>query len=246
MNALMIALQFLTRFPISQVDYNDHDMKQSIYWYGVAGIVIGGALYLATLLLMLIAPSLNAMVAAVVVLLIWVLLTGALHLDGLADSADAWLGSHDKNRMLEIMKDPRCGPAGVTSIVLILLLKFACLQAIILQHPAALILIPALSRSAIPLLFLYTPYVREAGLGQAFKSGLSKKHCYFPIIIIMLLGIILVGTSALYAGLLLALTYYGLRRLMLHRLGGITGDTAGACIEILEATALLAFAICLN
>lgn len=245
MNALKIALQFLTRLPVGQADYNDRDSKASIYWYGVVGLIIGAILMLANSLLYLLAPNLDTMIVAALVLTLWVLLSGALHLDGLADSADAWLAGGDQERALSIMKDPRSGPAGVTSIVLVLLVKLACLQVLVLQSSYLLLLAPALSRGMMPILFLQTPYVRANGLATPFSTGLSKELSYMQMGALGILTLIVLGSGSLITLLLIGATYAGLRRLMLTRLQGTTGDTAGASIEILEAVTLIGISIAL-
>ena len=246
MNALLIALQFLTRLPTGKADYNDADVKASIYWYGVVGLIIGAGLWVAQALLLWIAPAANPGIIAALLLCLWVLITGALHLDGLADSADAWLGGASAENTLEIMKDPRSGPAGVTSIVLVLFLKFACLQQVILEAPAVLLLVPSLARGLMPILFLHTPYVREAGLATPFKDGLADFTCYLPLALLSLLWIIVAGLSAIPALLLMAIVFWWLRKLMLKRIGGTTGDTAGATVEIVESIALIALALSLS
>lgn len=246
MNALKIALQFLTRLPVTHADYNDADVKASIYWYGAVGLIIGGLLLLINNLLWLLAPELEPAVAAALLLCLWVVITGALHLDGLADSADAWLGGADKERTLAIMKDPRSGPAGVTSIVLVLLVKFACLQLLVQQTSWLLLLAPALARSLMPVLFLITPYVRENGLAAPFRAGLSTQASLLPLGLIVLLCLLVLGASGLMLLLMVGGSFYGARRLMLGRLQGTTGDTAGAAIEILEAVTLLTLCLLLG
>ncbi len=209
----------------------------------MVGLIIGFLLVLVHGLLSMLAPQLDPSIMAAVLLCLWVAITGALHLDGLADSADAWLGGGDRDRTLQIMKDPRSGPAGVTSIVLVLLLKFACLQQIVVNGPWLLLLAPALARGLMPVLFLHTPYVRENGLATPFREGLSSTITYRQMGAMVLLWLLLMGFAALPALLLVALAFWGLRQLMLQRLGGTTGDTAGAAVEILEAVSLLAIAL---
>ena len=243
MNALKIALQFMTRLPTGATDYNDADVKASIYWYGVVGLIIGALLWVTQSVLLWIAPQINSGIVAAVLLCLWVALTGALHLDGLADTADAWLGGTTPEKTLAIMKDPRCGPAGVTSIVLLLLIKFACLQALVVETPALLLLAPSLARSLMPILFLHTPYVRAAGLATPFKEGLAASTSYVQATLLALLWVIVMGASALPALLLVGIVFWWLRTLMLKRIGGTTGDTAGATVEIIEAFALLTMAL---
>ena len=107
--------------------------------------------------------KLPALLLAAIVLALWIWLTGGLHLDGLADTADAWVGGFgDKLRTLQIMKDPSCGPIGVLSLVIICLLKFALVYVLIEQHQSLfLICIPILGRMVPSIMFLTTPYVRE-------------------------------------------------------------------------------------
>lgn len=239
MNPLLVALQFLTRLPIKVSNYPEHDMKSAVYWYGVAGLIIGLILYWFNITLAYFFPELDRSILAGFTLALWVIITGALHLDGLADSADAWLGGLSPEKALLIMKDPRSGPAGVTAIVLILLLKFACLQSVISDAPIALIIIPALARCFVPILFFQTKYVRQKGLGQHFSEGLSSTAIQWQFVALTVLSILLIGFSILATLTLLTLIYFALRKIMIKRLGGTTGDTAGGMIEILELGAML-------
>lgn len=241
MKSLLIALQFLTRIPVPVKDCTPEQVRASIYWYGIAGLAIGAILLAAqTLLLWLLPWDADAAVAALL-LTLWVLLTGALHLDGLADSADAWLGGHgDRERSLAIMKDPQSGPAGVIAIVLVLLLKFS-LVLYLQQHQQMfyLLLVPMLARAMMPFLFLFTHYVREEGLGSPFAERLAVEKMLPGLVIAVVAGVLLSGLFWLLAvGLALAV-FIAARVLMVKRIGGTTGDTAGALIEILEVTLLL-------
>lgn len=178
------------------------------------------------------------------VLLVWVLLTGGLHLDGLADSADAWAGSHgDRDKALRIMKDAASGPAGVAAVTLILLIKLAALSALIRENIwPALIIAPVLGRAAIVLLFLTTPYIRPEGLGAAQAAFLPRRPA-IVVLIISAIAIIGFGSTGIWVlvsalGLLLIL-----RAMMIRRLGGATGDTFGAACELVETAALVVTAL---
>jgi len=246
MNALKIALQFLTRLPVRSATYDDADVKASIYWYGVVGLIIGALLALTKTALLWLAPYLDSQISAAVLLCLWVLVTGALHLDGLADSADAWIGGKDTNSTLAIMKDPRCGPAGVVSILLVLILKFACLNALVTQSAWLLLLAPLSARALLPALFLHTPYVRESGLATPFREGLSVEASQLPLIPCAILWFVLLGWGSLPALLVFTAVFLGLRQLMIKRIGGTTGDTAGALVEIMEAVVLLLVSIVIS
>ena len=234
----LIALQFLTRLPVRLTgELSTADLGWSLLYYPLVGLLLGGLLVAGAWLLTDEAPLL----AAALLLSVWVGLTGALHLDGLADMIDAWAGGRgDPERTLALMKDPCSGPQGVTGLVLVLLLKFAALAAHMQSGTyLPLLLAPFLGRSALPLLFLTTPYVRYGGLGAALAAGLPPlpaKVILLAVGILVLLG----GGTGGVLGLVSALVLFvGLRRTMINRIGGTTGDTAGALIEIIEATTLV-------
>jgi adenosylcobinamide-GDP ribazoletransferase len=132
MRALLIALQFLTILPVRlQGEFTAQDIGRSLLFYPVVGLLIGIVLSLLGWNL----TSQSPMFSAILVLAVWVTITGALHIDGLADSADAWLGGiGDKAKTLSIMKDPAAGPIAVVTIVLVLLIKFVMLTVLLAEQ----------------------------------------------------------------------------------------------------------------
>lgn len=214
---------------------------RSLLSYPLVGLLIGAVLLLVQWALAGTAPLLQA----AVLLLLWVGITGGLHLDGLADSADAWAGGFgDRERTLSIMQDPRSGPIAVVVLVLLLLLKFAALATLLASNQLlALLLAPWLARGLVPLLFMTTPYVRAGGLGAALAAHLPRKQLPYWLAGHGLLLVLIGGWSGLLAVLAALLLLAGLRQLMLQRLGGCTGDTAGALVELVEATVLLVLAL---
>ncbi|MGE8499567.1 MAG: adenosylcobinamide-GDP ribazoletransferase [Pseudomonas sp.] len=238
---LLIAVQFLTRLPVSLPGMpTPEQVGRSLLWYPLVGVLIG-ALLLGAQWLLADAPLL---LQAALLLALWVGLSGGLHLDGLADSADAWVGGFgDKERTLAIMKDPRSGPIAVVVLVLLLLLKFAALVAVLeAGNGAWLLLVPWLARAALPLLFLTTPYVRAGGLGQALAEHLPRRQLPW-VLAAHGAAMLLFGTAALLALAVAAVLFFWLRRMMQQRLGGTTGDTAGALLELLECAVLVALAL---
>lgn len=237
-----IALQFLSSLPIRLPGMPaPQELGRSLLFYPLVGLLFGGILW-GLNWLMLGAPLL---LHAALLLTVWVLLSGALHLDGLADSADAWLGGFgDRERTLTIMKDPRSGPMAVVTLVLVLLLKFAALLALIeQQHALALIIVPLLGRSALLGLFLTTPYVRAGGLGQALADHLPRSAGKQVLAVSGLACVLIAGLSGFFAVVLAVVLFAWLRRIMLRRLGGMTGDTAGALLELLEVAMLIGLAL---
>ncbi len=204
-------------------------MADSLFWFPLVGLLLGGMLWGgAALLEWWHAPDL---LRAVLLLVAWVALTGALHLDGLADTADAWLGGMgDRERTLAIMKDPCAGPAGVVAVVLVLLVKFAALAA---ASGLFVLLAVFCGRVVLVLLFLTTPYVRPGGMGESLArsdwqavtgvfAGLVPLLLLWPVPTLLALGV---------TGVIFPVQ----RHRLIRRLGGTTGDTAGALVEWTEA-----------
>ncbi|WP_415842726.1 adenosylcobinamide-GDP ribazoletransferase, partial [Pseudomonas reidholzensis] len=143
-----IALQFLSSLPVTLPGMPaPRENGRSLLFYPLVGLLFGGLLWLASYLLQGTAAPLHA----ALLLTLWVVLSGALHLDGLADSADAWLGGFgDRERTLLIMKDPRSGPIAVVTLGLVLLLKFCALWVLVERGAGALLLLaPVIGRAAL-------------------------------------------------------------------------------------------------
>lgn len=239
----LIALQFLTRLPVHLPGMPEPEqLGRSLLWYPLVGVFIGGVLLVLHGLL----GDTPALLQAAILLGVWVALSGGLHLDGLADTADAWVGGYgDRQRTLEIMKDPRSGPIAVVVLLLVLLLKFTALVVLLGQGAwGGLLLAPWLGRALLPLLFFSTPYVRAGGLGAALAEHLPRG--VLPrVLLVHGLAMLLLGWSGVLALLAAALSFWLLRRAFLARLGGTTGDTAGALLELGECAVLLVLALLL-
>jgi len=238
MLAFWIALQFLSSLPIRLPGMpTPQEMGRSLLFYPLVGLLFGVMLWVLNWLLL----GTPLMLHAALLLTAWVLLSGGLHLDGLADSADAWLGGFgDRERTLTIMKDPRSGPIAVVTLVLVLLLKFVALLALIEQpYSVALIIVPLIGRGAMLGLFLTTPYVRPGGLGQALADHLPRRAGNQVLAASAVACVLVAGLSGVWAVVLAALLFVWLRQVMLRRLGGTTGDTAGAVLELLEVAVLI-------
>jgi adenosylcobinamide-GDP ribazoletransferase len=173
-------------------------------------------------------------------LTVWVLATGALHLDGFLDSCDGLFGGRTAEARLRIMRDERAGAFAVIGGVLLLLVKYACLAALA-SRAAALIVAPAVARGGMAVAVVAFPYARPEGLGRCMKDHAGWWQA-------ALSGIIAVAAATLAAqwlGLVVVAvavaTTGAVAVLVLRRLPGFTGDVYGALCEMLEAITLLAF-----
>jgi len=246
MKPFWLAWQFLTRFPApAYAELVPREVGRSQLWYPLVGLLLGGLLFGAAWLLQ--STPLPAAAVSALLLLLWVASTGALHLDGLADTMDAWVGGHaDPERSLAIMKDPAAGPMGVTALVLLLLLKFSLLTTWPHGLPIAFILIPALARAAVPLLFRGLPYLREAGLGRALADHVPMGGFLLLWGPALLLAGYLFGMTLVWLLAAMLIATWGLALIYKRRFGGLTGDQVGAAIEILEALLLLVLILALD
>ncbi len=234
----LIALQFLTRLPVRRGDWREKDVGRSVVWYPAVGLLLGGLLAGLGWMLQGASPG----VTAALLLALWIAVTGALHLDGLADSADAWLGGHgDRDRTLAIMKDPHRGAVAVVVVALVLIAKFAALEAAVGRGAwLCLAVAPMAGRALVPLLFLTTPYVRPGGLGSALAAHLPRRGATVSVAATVAALLALCPERGLVVLVTAAVVFGCLRALMMARLRGTTGDTAGALVEIAETAVLVA------
>jgi adenosylcobinamide-GDP ribazoletransferase len=239
MRSLQIAFGLLTTLPIRlPADWKAGDSGRAAVWYPLVGLFIGALTWLAWTGATLVFP---ALVAAVLALVVWVVLTGGLHLDGLADCCDGLLVSAPPARRLEIMKDPHVGAFGVIALVLVLLLKAAALMSLTTTSSLAILLAASLARWCILPAGLLPP-ARPTGMGADFLSGFRRssilRGALLPLAIALLLGV---------HGVFAALAGAGAAALSLSfaksRIGGITGDVFGMVVEAVEVVVLLAFLV---
>ncbi len=239
--AFFIALGLLTRIPVPKIFYITEEDSEKLYgwsvlYYPLIGLLLGSLFLLLSWLLSFLNLPSHGLIEAGIILTFWVLITGALHLDGLADSADAWLGGYgDAERTLEIMKDPRSGPAAVVILILVLLLKFVAMVDVSWQ---ALLLAPILARTSVMVLFATTANVRKGGMAETAVKYLSKSVVGFVLLFVLALSVYLLGIHSWLLIILFIVAWLS-RRLMLQRINGMTGDTAGAMLEVMEVATLL-------
>lgn len=234
--AFLVAVQFLTRVPVPRLAApSGEDVGRSVLFYPLVGLLIGLALATTAWLTRAATTDLRA----ALILSVWVLVTGALHLDGLADAADAWVGGFgDRERTLEIMKDPYTGPVGVAILVLVLLLKFTAIKGSLIHGALTpLVLTPMIGRTVAPILLLTTPYVRPGGIGTALVDHLPRRASSVVSVPAVVLPVVL-NRKMLWVLGAVGLAFVGLRVWMVRRIGGTTGDTAGALIELTETVML--------
>ena len=228
------ALRFLTILPIPESWCGDEtSFYKSPDWYPLVGLLIGLLLAILDIFLCWLLP---VAVASVLLLLAMIAISGALHLDGLADSADAFFSSRGQERMLEIMKDSRSGPMGVTAIVLVLLFK---LMLLISLPPVwrwqVILLMPLAGRCVLPIISSWLPYARSNGTAAFTRSQFSGLRLLIALSVLLIPSFVLLGWLA---GVLITVVVcfcsWILGRYSQRKIGGFTGDTLGATCELVE------------
>lgn len=233
---LILSLQFFTRIPINiPIDFNEENIKWSIFFLPLVGSIIGG---LGGLVYYFLAPY-NILIAGILTLLITIILTGGLHIDGLSDTIDGFLANKEKERTLDIMSDSRIGAFGVLSIALLILFKY-----ILIISTDSLPLLITLSfinsRLVVSRIISYKKTAKEKGLGIMFHESNPKKLfiisslIYLIILLIIDIRYIIPLVITIIAGEYISYISY-------KKIKGVTGDVYGAVIELGDVISLLGF-----
>jgi adenosylcobinamide-GDP ribazoletransferase len=230
---ILTAFQFLTQIPLPSPRYETDSLARAVKFFPVVGLVIGSG---AALLHSLLIPHLSRPLVALVLIVYLVLITGCLHEDGLADTADGFGGGRNKEHILMILKDSRIGSYGATALIVSLLSRYLLLASLPLEHFAAYVISAhVLSRwSSLPLSYFLAP-AREQD-GQGFRIAQLTSVPSVAIGSIFSFGIVFfalrwAATTPILASLLTVVLsgwlYY-------RKIGGVTGDCFGATNQFVE------------
>jgi adenosylcobinamide-GDP ribazoletransferase len=230
------AVTFLTRVPLPVTTPS----PSMLPWFPVVGALLGllaAAVYVIASLVL--APLLAAALAVATTMV----LTGALHEDGLADAADAWGGASSRDEALRILRDPTHGTFGVLAIVLSVVVRVAALAS--LAPAIAVAVLPAvhaISRGLTVGLLRTTPPARDDGLARAVMTDTSPISTALAIVVTAVLGIGLLGPWFVAAAAVAVAAGWLVRWLAMRRIGGMTGDVLGAAEQLAEGCLLILFA----
>jgi adenosylcobinamide-GDP ribazoletransferase len=229
------AVAFLTRVPAGPAAA-EVDLARSVPFVPVVGALVGLAVAGVDIGVRTVLPGLPAAALAVTV---GVVLTGALHEDGLADTADA-LGARDRTDMLRILRDPTHGTYGVLALVASFALRMSTIAT--LDRTTALAMLPvahALSRAAAVAILAAGPPLATDGLGAAYAPAIRRRSLALSIATAVVVATALLRVWAIAAVAITLVLGVSGRRLLVGQLGGVNGDVAGACQQVLEGALLL-------
>ena len=238
MKSLFAAIAFLTRLPAGRIAaFNAEDVSHSAGWFPVVGVLLGAIYVLAAFLLK---GHLPLAIVAVLLVILDALATGALHFDGLADTADGFGGGTSREDILRIMRDHAIGSYGGVALTTLVALKVTAYAALLKQNIwiAALILTPALGRWSILLLTAVLPYARTSA---SVVEGMGKRSLLWGTLTIAaaLAASMSIRACIATAGVVIVTAAFGF--FCRQRIAGITGDTLGANVQLCECVALLSF-----
>jgi len=242
--SLILALRFLTVVPVPGPTAPAPDaLGRAAWWFPPIGLALGAALALADAGAL---PLFPPLLRAAMVVALWKALSGALHLDGLADCLDG-LAGRDLAERQRIMRDSRVGVFGAVGLVLTLVLAVAALEAVT-RAPACwrvLLLAPLAGRIA-PLLVATPALASGQGLGASFARGKHGGAGALGAVLAAALAAILMGPPGLLVLAVALAVAWLVGRALARRLGGVTGDVLGASVELAELGALIAAAACVR
>lgn len=234
MRSMLLAISFLTVAPVyGNRIADEREFANSLYYYPLVGFIIGMILFAVSRLSSLLEPGIAS---EALILLVWVSITGALHLDGLMDSADGLFSGRDQERKLEIMKDSRVGAMGAITLVMVILLKVAFLDMLVIADKSWVLLVaPAVGRFMMVYAVFRYPYARPGGgLGAAFggEAGIPK---LMGALLLLLAGSWLAHSWTAFTAVVITIALGALLAAWIAKqLGGVTGDSFGAICESCE------------
>ena len=254
LQSLVIALSMYSAIPMPHIEWREDNMRWSLGCLPVVGLITGGVLvgwcWLAVRF------SIQPVLFGAVAVLLPLLVSGGFHMDGFLDAADGIFSRRDRQRRLEIMKDPHCGPFAVACCGGLLVLELGAwcqlLAAPALLHAACAVF--TLSRSLTVVAGSRLPYASTSTLGALFAGRASRRAGALGIAEtavsaagLLALAFLLAGAAGLLAGGIAlaaaALLFWRYAVLVLRAFGGVTGDLLGFLVELSQLVLLLALAL---
>lgn len=242
MKALILTIQFLTRIPIPiTIEVNDETFIKGVSFYPIVGFIIGGINGGIYLLASKIAEGFFPIICSV---LSNILITGGLHVDGLADTCDGIYSARPREKMLEIMKDSRLGTNGALAICFDLLFRLSLLWILPQSIRIYMILVtPILAKTVVALLLRISAYARKSGLAGMYLGKMRTSPVAAAFIFGGFLSYWIIGLKGVLLILILCIGAILFEKYMQNKLGGMTGDTLGAANELFEIISLLCMVI---
>ena len=230
---IICAIQFLTRIPLPiKIEIPEKSFGKSIAFAPLVGAIIGAIM---CIMYYLISLSGAVSVAVIMSMATYVVITGALHIDGLGDTFDGLFSNKDKDRMLEIMRDSRMGTNGIVAIFFVLITDIFALSE--LNTPSILTMLfvmPIIGRLGTITSVSFSKYARSSGMGGLFINNCGIFEFLIGLLITIIIGFLAIGFWILPAILICVMFSFVFIKLSKSKIDGMTGDTCGAVCEICQ------------
>ena len=231
----ILLTQFMTRIPIPiKVDYNEKDFGKSIKYFPILGLLIGLILYFVYFIAAKFTD--NKLLIAVFLIITETVITGGIHLDGLADTFDGIFSYRPKERILEIMKDSRIGTNGAIMLIIYFLSKTVLLSEVGLKY---IIIMPVISRIATVTNAGLGTYARKTGMSNAIMDYNEKSDILISLIFTIVISFFFAGINGIIITFICFLFILYFMHYITKKIDGITGDTMGASLELTSILALI-------
>lgn len=245
-NDFFLMVQFLTRIPINKsFSCEQEDFRRGTVFMPVIGLLIGGIQWIVYKLCIMVLPT-NVSVA--IILLIGIMLTGALHLDGLGDMSDGFFAFKGNDKIIEIMKDSRIGSYACATIVMDIILKYSLLSFIASRFPFIIIAAPVIGRFSIVFIAFIGKTAKKTGTGNFFIGNIGKLQLFLATVITIVILLFIACISPKYVAIMMVASLIMAALINTYcnkKIGGLTGDLFGADNEMVEILVMLITAIIL-
>lgn len=234
------AFRFLTIIPLpGQLGTAEDELAGATPFFPLIGLLIGLLAVPVMWFMQMVFPPVVVAVLATTLLLV---MSGGLHLDGLADTADGFFSSRPREEMLVIMRDSASGAMGVIALIMVLLLKITCLSSLSGQLLKVIVLMPVAGRFAIVLMMALLPYARsQGGLASLFYSRRSRIVACLAFVFFLVVCWGVAAGTGLVVAIVVVLLVLLFSLYCQKKIGGATGDTLGAVCELAETGVTLVF-----
>ncbi|MCM8781986.1 MAG: adenosylcobinamide-GDP ribazoletransferase [Candidatus Omnitrophica bacterium] len=243
MKTFFIALGFLTKIPIpKKLQINDKSLAKSTIFFPLIGFFLGLILVFVNAILTFLLP--DRLINLILILLL-ILLTGALHLDGFADTVDGFCAkTKNRKEILDIMKDSRIGAMGVIGLIILILFKYEGLNGIPMAlKNSSLILMCTISRWVQVIISYFSKHAKDDGLGKTFVGNVGKTELYLATILAIAISFLFYFSKAIILLILISIFTWASVKYVHRKIGVVTGDTIGAISELAEVITLFSISM---
>ncbi|KNZ41070.1 adenosylcobinamide-GDP ribazoletransferase [Acetobacterium bakii] len=241
MRKLLIAISFFTRIPIKINNVTNEEFYDSMILIPIVGLFIGLILYGVSLLVSLI-HFMGLQALLMIIIYIW--LTGGLHLDGFADTTDALFSARDREKMMEIMKDSRLGAFGAIGLILLIMTYWMSFTVVLPEYSMVLLIMPVFGRVAAIMSTCFSTYAPGGGgLGKRFVEMTKLHHFVIYLVAVLVYATVILGYVGFIAVVLSSIPGLLLMLNLQKKIGGMTGDTIGMTIELNQVFFLVIFSV---